>query len=107
MQAIDGVVGRFPEHELAIRRRCANDATFRSICADHVEATRALAYWRSARPFSNATISQYGTLVRELEGEIARLLREAETSAFKLAAGRAPGLPNISCAFKRERIEDR
>jgi hypothetical protein len=81
VETIGSVVSRFPAHELAIRRLCVSDAAFRAICDDHHEACRALAHWRSARPLSEARISQYGRLVSELENEIARFLRGAGKSA--------------------------
>jgi hypothetical protein len=76
MEDIRAVVTRLPRRELDIRRRCARDADFRSICMDYEEAGRALCYWQKVaqtgdrKKEADRNVEEYKSLVDELEAEI-------------------------------------
>jgi hypothetical protein len=76
MEDIRAVVTRLPRRELDIRRRCARDADFRSICMDYEEAARALRYWQKVahtgdrEKEADRNIAEYQSLLDELEAEI-------------------------------------
>jgi hypothetical protein len=76
MEGIRAIVTRLPQRELDIRRRCARDADFRSICMDYEEATRALRYWQKVaqtgdrKKEADRNVEEYKSLVDELEAEI-------------------------------------
>lgn len=64
------VIGRFPEHELAIRRLCSQDAGFMDICEDFEDAARALRHWEEAGPAHDARASEYHDMLGEIEADI-------------------------------------
>ncbi|MET4020346.1 hypothetical protein [Bradyrhizobium sp. S3.2.12] len=74
MEEFRSIVARFPQREFDIRRRYAQDASFRAICADYQEATRALRHWRQAakegNPEGQRRAEEYNNLVIELEQEV-------------------------------------
>jgi hypothetical protein len=76
MEDIRAIVTRLPQRELDIRRRCARDADFRSICMDHEEAARALRYWQKVAQMgdrkkgADRNVEEYQGLLDELEAEI-------------------------------------
>jgi hypothetical protein len=85
MKDIRSIVARFPQHEFEIRRRCARDAHFKSICADHQEATTALRYWQNAakdearNQESDRKVDEYTQFLGELESEILAQLESVGT----------------------------
>lgn len=74
MPQIADLLKRFPLGELAIRRRYAEDATFRTICEDYGEALRAFRYWQSSGTASDEQLDQYRQLLRDLEEEVLRYI---------------------------------
>lgn len=76
MEDIRAIVARLPQRELDIRRRCARDADFRSICMDYGEAVRALRYWQKVaqtgdrKKEADRNVAEYQSLLDELEAEI-------------------------------------
>lgn len=74
MEEVRSIVARFPQRELEIRRRYARNAQFRSVCADHEEATRALRHWQQAAKIGDSKgyrkVADYEQLVAELEQEV-------------------------------------
>ena len=76
------IVEQFPEWGETIQRLFEEDSEFQELCADYGVARQALAYW-SAPPESAAPfVTEYRTLVSELEQEILELLQErGQTSA--------------------------
>jgi hypothetical protein len=76
MEEICSIVARFPQREFDIRRRCARDAHFRSICMDHEEAARALSYWENVaregdrKKEAGRNVEEYANFLGELEAEI-------------------------------------
>lgn len=64
------IVARLPQRELDIRRRCASDAHFRSVCADYEEALMALRYWQKVVVEGDQKVAEYLNFLDELEAEI-------------------------------------
>jgi hypothetical protein len=83
MEDIRSIVGRLPQRELEIRRRCARDPHFRSICADYEEAACARRYWekvaqkgdRKKEAYRN--VEEYANFLGELEAEILAYLNRS------------------------------
>lgn len=71
---LNSILARFPQYELDIRRRCACDEGFRSICTDYQEASAALRYWQNSCEKGNQNALYYESFVRELETEIFAVL---------------------------------
>lgn len=72
------VLDRFPEHARLIRRRFLMDASFRSACEDYHLARLEL----DAQHHGSAAYAEdYRRLVRELEQEMANMLRDADRPA--------------------------
>lgn len=84
MPRIVDLVKRFPRHELAIRRRYAEDATFRTICQDYSEALRAFRYWQSTGAASGEHLEQYLQLLNDLETEISKYIDPPERRRSRL-----------------------
>lgn len=78
MAQIADLLKRFPRHELAIRRRYAYDATFRTICQDYSEALRAFRYWQSTGAASDDQLEQYRQLLIDLEDEVSTYIDHRE-----------------------------
>jgi hypothetical protein len=86
---IRSIVARFSEREFDIRRRCARDPHFRSICADYEETARALSYWekvahegdRKKEAYRN--VEEYANFIGELEAEILAHLNRPTSNAQK------------------------
>ncbi|MXN64904.1 hypothetical protein GR183_08290 [Stappia sp. GBMRC 2046] len=74
MKEIHSIVVRFPQREFEIRKRCAEDAHFKSVCEDYGEAAIALRYWQAASTTGNDKVAEYVNFVGELEAEILTLL---------------------------------
>jgi predicted nucleotidyltransferase len=76
MEDIRAIVTRLPRRELDIRRRCARDADFKSICMDYEEAARVLRYWQKVAQMgdrkkeADRNVAEYQSLLDELEAEI-------------------------------------
>lgn len=81
MEEIRSLVARFPQRELDIRRRCARDAHFRSICADYEEATAALHHWQKVGKGEDRRVAEYAAFVEDLETEILDQLDRAISNA--------------------------
>ena len=80
MSDISELVAVFPANELTVHRLHAKSETFRSICIDYVDATRALEHWKSMEPPADNKIEDYRGIVDELEQEITALIEKAEIS---------------------------
>jgi hypothetical protein len=76
MEDIRSIVARFPRRELEIHRRCARDASFRSICTDYEEAATALRHWQKVanegyrKKEVDHMVEEYTNFLDELEAEI-------------------------------------
>jgi len=75
-ESFRSIVARFPQREFDVRRRCAHDAHFRSICTDYEEATTALRRWRNAGANGGHKADDYARFLNDLEAEILALLDE-------------------------------
>ena len=85
MGEIRSILKRLPLRELEIRRLCALDTGFGSICADYEEASEALCYWQTVdekgtRQPDIQVIGEYRELLGELEAEILTRLDQALTN---------------------------
>ncbi len=80
MEDIRSILARFPMRELEIRRLCARDVRFRSVCRDYEEAAAALRYWRNVSSDYAARIEEYESFLGELEAEILGRLESARAS---------------------------
>ena len=74
MKELDSVIARFPMQELAIRRLCARDPSFREICEDHATATCAIQRWSA----DEKRAAEYRDLIAEIEQEITDNLTKAQ-----------------------------
>jgi hypothetical protein len=81
METIRSIVARFPQRELDIRRRCASDAHFRSICSDYEEAVAALRRWQKTGREGDAKVEEYASFLAELEAEILDQLERCKSSS--------------------------
>jgi hypothetical protein len=87
MEDIRSIVARLPQHEFDIRRRCAHDSHFRSICADYEETARALRYWQKAaqaedrKKGADRNVEEYANFLGELEAEIVAHLNRSISNA--------------------------
>lgn len=81
MEETRSIVARFPQHELDIRRCCARDPSFRSICADYEEATAALRRWQKVGNGKDRRVAEYAAFVGELEAEILDQLDRSRSNA--------------------------
>jgi uncharacterized protein Yka (UPF0111/DUF47 family) len=83
MEDIRAIVTRLPRRELDIRRRCARDADFRSICMDYEETARALRYWQKVaqtgdrKKEADRNVEEYESFLDELEAEILAHLKRS------------------------------
>jgi hypothetical protein len=68
-------IERFPEMAQLIGRLVAQSETFYSLCEDHQLAVETLEGLRTCRPTNEKAISEYDTLVKELEADIATALQ--------------------------------
>ena len=75
-ESFRSIVARFPQREFDVRRRCAHDAHFRSICRDYEEATAALRRWQNAGANGGQKAADYARFLDDLELEILALLDE-------------------------------
>lgn len=76
---LDCVLARFPGRESAARRLFLMNPTFRSTCEDYRLARQGLVTFEQlAATGPRAELSEYRTLVRELETELERMIRAAE-----------------------------
>lgn len=94
MEQIRPVVDRLPHRELEIRRWWAKDTTFKTICADYAEASRALLHWRRVSAEGNENgqrnVDEYIRLENELAEEIIAYLDRSMSSPGPAAAAAVP-----------------
>jgi hypothetical protein len=72
--SIDLLVGRFPRHELAIRRLYVRDSEFRAVCDDYGEVHRALEHWQATDQVVPGRVAEYRRMLKELEAEAVGML---------------------------------
>lgn len=80
MSRVSEIVGKFPANELTLHRLYANSETFRTICADYLDASRALEFWRSSTSTANDKSEEYRKIMDELEKEITELVERTDHS---------------------------
>lgn len=68
------ISARLPQYQFEIRRRCARDEYFRSVCADYEAATAALSRWLAGGENAMPKVAEYRQMLVELEAEILALL---------------------------------
>jgi hypothetical protein len=69
MSRLTASLERFPVREFEIRRICARDAEFRSICEDHEAAVAALRHWARVGGHE-VREAEYSRLADEIADEI-------------------------------------
>ena len=70
---------RFPDKKHTIDLLMAKDPEFLTLCEDHDACVDALRYWaNSEAPEAETRVNEYHTLVRELQEEIAQVLKALE-----------------------------
>ncbi len=80
------VLERFPERALVIREVFLRDESFRSVCEDYALACDCLARFQALSDAQRRTeISDYRSLIAELETEIAALLRVGDSRVTVLS----------------------
>ena len=72
------IVARFPKRAFDLRKRCARDEHFRSVCGDYEEAAAAFHRFQSADGGAGREAADYAHLLKELEVEILDLLDRPE-----------------------------
>ena len=77
MSKLAAAAGRFPERELEIRRLCARDPEFLSVCEDFAEARAALEHWRGMGATAAQRAEEYRALVEELAAAVLAALDRA------------------------------
>ena len=66
---------QFPDKKDSINLLMAKDPEFRVLCDDYHACVKALRYWvGSKEPEAETRVSEYRTLVRELQDEISQAL---------------------------------
>lgn len=70
MSELASVLCHFPQREFAIRRLCACDPDFRTLCEDYATATRAIERWSD----DEGKAAHYREIIEELENEIQEYL---------------------------------
>ena len=68
------ISAKLPQYQLRIRRRCARDEDFSSVCADYEAATAALGRWLADGEDAMPKVAEYRQMLDELEAEILALL---------------------------------
>ncbi len=71
------VYRKFPNHIDAIQTLLQKDATFEEVCADYEEICTWLAFQKEPTVLSTEEIEYARELVRDLENDISKALREA------------------------------
>ena len=74
----DHVYRKFSSHIEAIQALLQKDTTFREICADYEEMCTWLAYHCRSQGRSSEECDRARELIRDLEDEITKVLRNAE-----------------------------
>jgi len=73
---INRILGRFVELKSEIQEAALRDARFRGLCEDYEAAAEALEFWtKSPDPRAPKMITEYRTLLSDLEAEIFALIR--------------------------------
>jgi hypothetical protein len=80
LEEIFSIVTRFPQREFEIRRRCMDDADFKSICANYEEAAAALRHWQKVGKEGDRRVKDYADIIGELEAEILGQLERPSSS---------------------------
>jgi len=66
-----------PHHKKSIQELMLRNESFRSLCADLVEAKAALERWKSSKsPNKEAHCAEYRLIIIELEAEIRQTIHE-------------------------------
>ena len=69
----------FPDKKHTLDLLMAQDSEFLALCEDHDACVDALRYWADSKePEAETRVSEYRTLVRELQEEIAQALETLE-----------------------------
>lgn len=77
--SLSAALRSFPEQALAIRRLAARSESFRGLCADLMEAERALECWSSSSSADAAARSEeYSDLTEDLRKELEQILHEED-----------------------------
>jgi hypothetical protein len=70
------VLQRFSGHDATLVRHMAENPEFYTLCQDYEDCVNAWRYWTASRaPEAKARVEEYHALVRELEEEIAQVLK--------------------------------
>ena len=71
-------VARFTAHQEIMRQIADQDNEFYALCCDYGECAEALRFWRQSQdPRAEDRVSEYRTLLQELENEILLFLRSS------------------------------
>jgi hypothetical protein len=72
------ISARLPQYQFEIRRRCADDEYFCSVCADYEAATAALGRWLADGENAMPKVAEFRQMLIELEAEILSLLKHQD-----------------------------
>lgn len=72
------ISARLPQYQFEIRRRCANDEYFCSVCADYEAAAVALSRWLADGENAMPKVAEFRQMLIELEAEILSLLKHQD-----------------------------
>jgi hypothetical protein len=72
---LEGIIARFPDKGLLIRRLCLSDPSFRSLCDEYGLARMCLVRFEAMNGTTHAAeIEEYRSVIAALEVEISRYL---------------------------------
>jgi hypothetical protein len=72
------ISARLPQYEFEIRRRCADDEYFCSVCEDYEAAAVALSRWLGDGENAMPKVTEFRQMLMELEAEILSLLKHQD-----------------------------
>ena len=83
MDNFDRIIQLFPERSSEIEHHYTNNAIFREVCLDYVEAYQAYEYWQLEGESAKKCTNDYKNLLEELQAEIRQLLDEYKNKGDK------------------------
>jgi hypothetical protein len=85
---LETVIGRFPDRQALARYLFRTHAAFRSACEDYRLAAEGLSnFEKLAKDAPRPELSEYRTLVRELEAELLSMFHAADRASRPPASG--------------------
>ena len=74
------IIEQFPEYAETVQKLLVDDEEFQALCADYVEARRALAHWSAPAGRASKLAREYRVLVCALKADILEAMSDLEQS---------------------------